>query len=420
VSQPADAVDLAFREEWGRVVATLIGAFGDWDLAEECAQDAFARALERWPIDGVPLNPGAWLTTTARRRAVDVLRRRAAGASKLQEVAVLHDAEPQGADASGIGDDRLRLIFTCCHPALSIDSQVALTLRTLVGLSTDEIARAMLVPPQTMAKRLTRAKRKIAEAKIPFCVPERHVLVERTSAMLGVLYLLFNEGYSATRGDAVVRRDLADEAIRLARLLAETMPDEPETWGLWALMVLQHSRCDARVDGDGDLVTLEDQDRSRWRAEEITEGGALLERARRLGRTGPYQVQAAIAWEHARAPVAAATDWRRIDALYAELVELSGSPVVELNGAVARAMVEGPESGLEIVDSLDARGVLSGYHLLFATRAELCRRLGRLDEASVAYRRALELVGTTPERRFLERRLSQVSRDEEVHDATRR
>jgi RNA polymerase sigma-70 factor, ECF subfamily len=414
-----EAVERAFRAEWPRIVATLIGAYGDWDLAEECAQDAFAKALERWSIEGVPDNPGAWLTTTARHRAIDVLRRRTAGAAKLQEAAVLHGEQGSRPDRSGIPDDRLRLIFTCCHPALALDAQIALTLRTLVGLTTEEIARAMLVPTATMTKRLTRAKRKIAEAGIPFCIPERHVIVERTSAMLGVLYLLFNEGYSATKGDAVVRQDLADEAIRLAHLLCETMPDEPETWGLCALMVLQHSRRGARLDEAGELVTLEDQDRSQWRGEEIAEGHALLDRAGRLERGGPYQLQAAIAWEHCAARTPPETDWQRIDDLYVELLELASSPVVELNRAVALAMAEGPTPGLEAVDAIAERGELDGYFLLHATRAELCRRLGRTDEAARAYDRALELVGTSPERRYLERRRAALANRAKESDATR-
>jgi RNA polymerase sigma-70 factor, ECF subfamily len=419
VTEADEAVERAFRAEWPRIVATLIGAYGDWDLAEECVQDAFAKALERWSIEGVPDNPGAWLTTTARHRAIDVLRRRTAGVAKLQEAAVLHGDEASHPDRSGIPDDRLRLIFTCCHPALALDAQIALTLRTLVGLTTEEIARAMLVPTATMTKRLTRAKRKIAEAGIPFCVPERHVIVERTSAMLGVLYLLFNEGYSATKGDAVVRQDLADEAIRLAGLLCETMPDESETWGLCALMVLQHSRRDARLDEAAELVILEDQDRSQWRADEIAEGHALLERAARLHHRGPYQMQAAIAWEHCRARSATDTDWQRIDALYVELLELSSSPVVELNRAVALAKAVGPAAGLAAVDAMAERGELGGYFLFHATRAELCRQLGRTDEAARAYDRALELVGTTPERRHLERRRAALASGAEEWDATR-
>jgi RNA polymerase sigma-70 factor, ECF subfamily len=419
VTRADEAVDRAFRAEWARIVATLIGSYGDWDLAEECAQDAFAKALERWSIEGVPDNPGAWLTTTARHRAIDVLRRRTAGAAKLQEAAVGHDDDRPHLDPSGIPDDRLRLIFTCCHPALALDAQIALTLRTLVGLTTEEIARAMLVPTATMTKRLTRAKRKIAEAGIPFCVPERHVIVERTSAMLGVLYLLFNEGYSATKGDAVVRRDLADEAIRLARLLYETMPDEPETWGLCALMVLQHSRRDARLDDAGELVTLEHQDRSLWRGAEIAEGRALLERALRLDRRGPYQLQAAIAWEHCSSRAASDTQWRRIDELYVQLLELSGSPIVELNRAVALTMADGPAAGLDAVDAIAGRGQLDGYFLLHATRADLCRQLGRTDEAARAYDRALELVGTEPERRYLERRRAALAHHAEESDATR-
>ena len=409
------AVAAAFREEWGRVVATLIRVTGDWELAEESAQEAFALALERWPRDGVPRRPGAWLTTAARNRAVDRLRRDATGTAKLQEVAVLSPPptdpplEPHEVDESGVGDDRLRLLFTCCHPALAVDAQVALTLRTLAGLTTAEIARAFLCPEATMAQRLVRAKRKIRNAGIPYLVPPAHQLRERTGAVLGVLYLLFNEGYSATAGADLVRQGLCAEAVRLARTLVALMPDEPEALGLLVLLLLHDARRPARIDAGGELVPLDEQERARWDRSGIDEGVELLDRALRRSRPGPYQVQAAIAACHALAEDAAATDWPQIAALYGELARMVPSPVVALNRAVAVAMADGPVAGLALVDDLDRSGALAGYHLLAATRADLLRRLGRAEEAAAAYRQALELTSTDTERRYLTRRLGEVA-----------
>jgi RNA polymerase sigma-70 factor (ECF subfamily) len=404
------AVADAFRSDWGSVVAYLIRVTGNWDLAEECAQDAFERALERWPRDGVPSSPAAWLKTTARNRALDRLRRASVGQAKLKEVAMTAPlGRGQDEDESGIEDDRLRLMFTCCHPALPVEAQVALTLRTLAGLTTPEIARAFLVPHETMAKRLTRAKKKIVEARIPYRVPAAHRLQERLRAVLAVIYALFNEGYGASAGDELIRQELCAEAIRLGRLLAELMPDEPDALGLLSLMLLQDSRRSARVDRAGELVTLEEQDRELWDADAIDEACKVLERAVRLRRPGPYQLQAAVAAAHTTAPTAADTDWREITILYERLSEIAPTPVVLLNRAVAVAMVDGPAAGLALVDELEHGGALSDYYLLPATRADLLRRLHRDHEAAAAYRRALELVPTDAERRFLRRRLAEVS-----------
>jgi RNA polymerase sigma-70 factor, ECF subfamily len=405
------AVADAFRSDWGRVVAYLIRVAGNWDLAEECAQDAFERALQRWPRDGIPSNPAAWLKTTARNRAMDRLRRASVGDAKLKELMMLRASEGADDDGdSGIEDDRLRLMFTCCHPALPIEAQVALTLRTLAGLSTPEIARAFLVPPETMAKRLTRAKRKITEARIPYRVPAAHRLGERLKAVLVVIYALFNEGYGASTGDQLIRKDLCSEAIRLGRLLAELMPDEPEALGLLSLMLLQDSRRAARIDQYGELVTLEDQNRGLWDVTAIAEATAMLDRAMRRRQPGPYQLQAAIAACHAHAPSARDTDWDEIAVLYRRLTEIAPSAVVLLNHAVAVAMARGPAVGLALVDELHEAGSLADYYLLPATRADLLRRLDRYPEAARAYQRALDLAPTDAERRFLHRRLAELDR----------
>ncbi|SFE59685.1 RNA polymerase sigma factor, sigma-70 family [Actinacidiphila alni] len=456
-------------------MAAVIALTGDWDLAEECAQDAFARALERWPADGVPRSPGAWLTTTARNRALDRVRRAANERRKLREVAVLApvEAPTEPPDDGAVPDDRLRLIFTCCHPALPLPSRVALTLRTLTGLSTAQIARAFLVPEGTMGQRLTRAKSKIRHAGIPFRVPPRDQLPERTSAVLAVLYLLFNAGYAPTaterpeaaeqdptspggqartgpitphatppasgpdaptgpnptapagprthdRTDGTYgtngtdadsgreQRRVAAEAIRLARLLVALLPDEPEARGLLALMLLHEARAAARTDAAGDLVPLDEQDRTAWDRDLIAEGLSMVEDALLARRPGPYQIQAAIAACHAGAATADATDWRQIALLYRELARMAPSPVVELNRAVAVSMAEGPAAALPLVDALAAGGELAGYHLLPATRADLLRRLGDRTGAAAAYREAIALAPTPAERRFLGRRLAEV------------
>ena len=402
------AVAEAFREEWGQIVATLIRVTGDWDLAEECAQEAFALALRSWPRDGIPARPGAWLTTAARNRATDRIRREKLGATKLREARLMHVPDDASElDESGVEDDRLRLIFTCCHPALAVEAQVALALRTLAGLTTAEIARAFLVPEATMSQRLVRVKRKIRNAGIPYRVPPAHLLPERTAAVLGVLYLTFNEGYSASAGPDLLRPDVAAEAIRLARVLAQLMPDEPEVLGLLALMLLQHARRATRVTATGELVPLEEQDRTRWDAAEIAEGTGILEAVLRRRRPGPYQVQAAIAACHATAARASDTDWAQIAGLYRELRRFVPSPVVALNQAVAIGMAEGPAAGLAEVEALS--GQLDGYHLLPATRADFLRRLGRHAEAAAAYADALDLATTESERSFLKRRIAEVS-----------
>lgn len=386
------SLDRAFREQWGRVLAALIGLFGDFDLAEEAAADAFAIAAERWPREGTPANPGGWLVATARNRAIDRIRRDRALAAKTRLLEVPEAAEDPMDETTPFPDERLELVFTCCHPALATDAQVALTLRTLGGLTTEEIARAFLVAEATMAQRLVRAKRKITAAGIPFRIPPDRLLPERLAAVLAVVYLIFNEGFSG-------RADLAAEAIHLGRALAELMPDEPEVQGLLAMMLLHDSRREARF-REGELVLLADQDRALWNAGQIVEGRALLHRALALRGRGPYVVQAAIAVLHADEP----SDWPQIAALYGELSRLTDSPVVELNRAVAVAEAEGPEAGLAIVDRLP----LGDYRYLHSTRGELLRRLDRTDEARDAYSRALALVHDDAERRFLERRLAEL------------
>ncbi|PYU89507.1 MAG: RNA polymerase subunit sigma-24 [Acidobacteria bacterium] len=405
-------VDSVYRSDWGRIVATLIRLVGDFDLAEEAAQEAFAAAVNQWRASGVPEFPRAWIIQTARHKAIDRLRRRTRFEEKLESYATSgfsRTIQELDYDTSEIPDDRLRLIFTCCHPALALDAQVALTLRTLGGLETDEIARAFLVPTATMAQRLVRAKRKIRDARIPYTVPDRNDLSARLAAVLTVVYLVFNEGYAATRGKPLVRTDLCAEAIRLGRLVRMLMAPQPpaETTALVALMLLQDSRRDARLDEAGDLVVLEDQDRRRWDQRQIAEALPLVEEALRGG-PGPYALQAAIAAVHCRAARAEDTDWPQIVGLYDLLERLQPSPIVSLNRAVAVAMVEGLKPALALIDALAATGDLDGYHLLHAARADLLRRAGSSVEAAKSYARALALVTNDSERRFLERRLREV------------
>ena len=405
-----EMVDAVYRAESRRVLATLIRLLGDFDLAEEALQDAFRAALEQWPRDGVPANPRAWLVSTGRFKAIDGMRRRTRFEASLAELAEQLDAGGRdGAerDDAAVEDDRLRLIFTCCHPALPPTAQVAMTLREVCGLTTDEIARAFLTTAPTVAQRIVRAKAKIRDARIPYEVPSEADLPDRLDAVLRVIYLVFNEGYSASSGGSLTRHDLSAEAIRLGRLLVELLP-EPEGVALLALMLLHDSRRAARTTPTGELVLLDEQDRSLWNRDQIAEGAALVNRALSSARIGPYTLQAAIAAVHAEAPGPAATDWTRIVGLYDVLVQAEPSPVIELNRAVAVAMRDGPFAGLALIDAILARGDLGKYHLAHAARAELCRRLGKTAEARVSYERALGLTQQEPERRFLKRRLSEL------------
>lgn len=416
----AQVVDRVYRQESGRILAALIASLRDFTLAEDALQDAVVAALRQWPATGVPRNPAAWLTTIARRKAIDRLRREGTLARKQETLHALEqlattDALADAEEGPPIPDERLKLLFTCCHPALPLEARVALTLRTLGGLSTAEVAAAFLVPLPTMAQRLVRAQHKIRDAGIPYRVPPLPLLAERMEGVLAVLYLIFNEGYASTSGDALIRQELCAEAIRLTRVLVALMatepetPDDPEVLGLLALMLLHSSRQAARVDAAGDLVLLEDQDRTLWNWAEIVEGMDLLDTALRMRRPGPYQIQAAISALHAEAPTPEETDWQQIAVLYARLAHMTPSPVVELNQAVAVAMADGAEAGLQLLDALRLDETLAHYHLYHAARADLLRRAGRLEAAEAGYREALTLAQNRIERRFLQRRLAEVS-----------
>ena len=412
--QVRERVDAVYRTESRKVLATLIRLLGDFDLAEEALHDAFTAALNQWPKEGMPNNPRAWLVSTGRFKAIDAIRRHErfdASQAAIAEQLYTDISDDVALEGESIEDDRLRLVFTCCHPALPSEARVALTLREVCGLTTEEIARAFLTAPPTLAQRIVRAKAKIRDARIPYQVPSPADLADRLDTVLQVVYLVFNEGYSASSGESLTRPDLSREAIRLGRLLVELLP-EPEVVGLLALMLLQESRRAARTSPTGDLVLLEDQDRSLWNREQIAEGKRLIERALASRRFGPYTLQAAIAAVHADAPSAPATDWAQIVGLYDLLVRVEQSPVVELNRAVAVAMRDGPEAGLALIDAIFAHGDLAEYHLAHAARADLCRRLGRTVEARASYQRALALTRQEPERRFLERRLATLARDQ--------
>jgi len=411
VKDVCEVVDAVYRSESRQVLATLIRLLGDFESAEEALHDAFAVAVEQWARDGVPANPRAWLVSTGRFKAIDGMRRRARFDASLTELAKQLEAatsDPEEWNEEHVEDDRLRLIFTCCHPALAPEAQVAMTLREVCGLTTEEIARPFLTKPATVAQRIVRAKAKIREARIPYEVPAEKDLPDRLDAVLRVVYLVFNEGYSASSGGSLTRHDLSGEAIRLGRLLIELLP-EPEAMGLLALMLLHDSRRAARTSPTGDLILLENQDRALWNRDQITEGVSLVARALSSGQVGPYTIQAAIAAAHVQAPGSATTDWARIVALYDLLMRAEPSPVVELNRAVAVAMRDSPLAGLTLVDAILARGDLGNYHLVHAARADLCRRLGQTAEARASYERALNLTQQEPERRFLKRRLSELA-----------